>query len=197
MHCATAVADREVVRFRNGGRIDSEPKKRRCHRKSTPLTVAVVYNSSWLGRSKPLCTRGKKLAEAASSVIYQAFKADFVPMWHYQSTQGHRVSRLDVAQHQELHKNNPVSILCAMLSDAQRLSVQRMVLRTRHFDLMTMRQAVGLLRRGCSTDADDHTPDIMDMEAEEVAMLLSMARVSAAGAQLLAYNLGEHASACR
>lgn len=169
--------------------LSEDQKKRKVCTKSRSSPVAVAYHSSWLGRSQPLCVKGRRLVEAATFVLFQTFKSEFLPMWYYQSTQGHRVSRLDLTQHQELHTNNPVVVLCRALSNAQSLHVQRLALRDRRFGIMTLKQAVSLL--GTQRESEN-TCDILDMEAKDAAKLLMMARVSAGAAQLVAYNLGEH-----
>lgn len=159
-----------------------EQRKRKNQPTKKRSAVAIFYNISWLGRSQPLCVKGKGLVEAANSVFFQTFRSDFLPMWYHQSAAGHRVSRLDLAQHQELHGNNPALVLCRALPDTESLRVQRLVLSGNLFGVMTLRQAAAL----CGTEA----VDIMDMGAEDAAKMLTMARVSAQAAQVLAYNLG-------
>jgi hypothetical protein len=159
-----------------------EQRKRKSQPTKKRSAVAIFYNISWLGRSQPLCVKGKRLVEAANSVFFQTFKSDFLPMWYHQSAAGHRVSRLDLAQHQELHGNNPALVLCRALPDIESLRVQRLVLSGNLFGVMTLRQAAAL----CGKEA----VDIMDMGAEDAAKMLTMARVSAQAAQVLAYNLG-------
>jgi hypothetical protein len=172
--------------------INDECKRRKSLHKNRSSPVKIAYNSSWIGRSRPLCDKGKQLIEAATHVFIQTFKSEFIPMWYYQSTQGHRVSRLDISRHSELHTNNPSLVLCRALSEAQSLYAQRLVLRDNRFGIMTLNQAVDMLGINRDSLSENGQCDIIDMEAEDAAMVLTMACVSAKMSHILAYNLGEN-----
>jgi hypothetical protein len=173
--------------------VSRENKSRKVVRKKKRNTpIVLVYTSSWLGRSKPLCIRSKKLVDESTSVFSDTFKSEFVPMWQYQSTRGHRLSRLEVSQHEELHAKNPALRLCKQLPDAQSLEVQRIALTNKQFAITTLERAAFLLGIDIVTESDSGTKtyDILNATAEEAAKLLTMARVSAGAEKLLAYNLG-------
>jgi hypothetical protein len=171
--------------------LNEENKKRKGSSKSKASTVPIVYTNSWLGRSQPLCVKGQRLIEAASSVFFQSFKSEFLPMWYYQSTRGHRVSRLDRAQHNELHVNNPALALCRALPDAESLRIQSLTLQDKRFGIMTLGQAASLLGISKTNASGKGCCDMLDLGAEEAAKVLTMARVSSGAAHLVAYNLGE------
>lgn len=170
--------------------LNDENKKRKGSSKSKASTVPIVYTNSWLGRSQPLCVKGQRLIEAASSVFFQSFKSEFLPMWYYESTRGHRVSRLDRAQHRELHMNNPALMLCRELPDAESLRIQSLALRDKRFGIMTLSQAASLLGITKSNASGKGCCEITELSAEEAAKILTLARVSSGAAHLVAYNLG-------
>lgn len=170
--------------------LNAENKKRKAANKNKAATVPIVYASSWLGRSQPLCVKGQRLIEAATAIFFQSFKSEFLPMWYYQSTQGHRVSRLDRAQHKELHTNNPALVLCRTLPDEESLRVQRRALRDQRFGIMTLGQAFELLGISKPPASEKGGCDIMEMNACDAAKILTLARVSSGTARLVAYNLG-------
>lgn len=130
--------------------------------------------------------------DEATAVFFDTFKSEFVPMWQYQSTRGHRLSRLEVSQHEELHAKNPALRLCRELPDVQSLEVQRMALTNKEFAITTLERAASLLGIDIVRESDSGTKtcDILNATAEEAAKLLTMARVSAGAEKLLAYNLG-------
>ena len=166
-------------------------KKRKSCVKSSPSPVAVVYTSSWLGRSHPLCSKGKTLVHASTEVFFKAFKSHFVPMWHYHWAQGHRVSRLEMSHHHELHTKNPAAVLCTALPDADSLYVQRLVLEDQRLGILTLREAQSLLGIQRSSNSEEGVSTIRHMCAEDAAKLLTMARTAAAAEKLVAYNLGD------
>jgi hypothetical protein len=170
----------------------SEEKRRRKTLKNKARSLSsLVYNKSWIGRSRPLCFNGKRLTEAANALFFESFKSQFVPMWHYQLAQGHRISRLDIAQHRHLHDDNPAARLCNSLPHEQSLKVQKIALTDKRFGIMTLTHAMQVLGvPPCSADGAT-TNNLLDMQAEDVAKILTMARSAAAASKIIAYNLGE------
>jgi hypothetical protein len=170
--------------------LNDDQKKRKTSSKSS-FFAPLAYTNSWLGRSQPLCVKGQRLVDAANVIFFQSFRYDFLPLWYYQNTNGHRVSRLDEAQHAALHGNNPAIVLCKTLCDADSLQVQRAALCDRRYGILTLNQAVEALGANVSAPAGKNGCEITDMDATDAARTLILARTSAAAAQLLTYNLGE------
>lgn len=170
--------------------LGEEQRKRKGSKGTRMLPVPISYSNSWLGRSQPLSVRGQKLTEAVNQVFFQTFRSEFLPMWHYNNAAGHRVSRMDFAQHNELHSKNPLLQLCKALEDDASLYAQRRALCDRRFGIVTVAQGAATINVPLPPSHGRTAPNLAELQARDAARLFTLGRTSALAAQLLTYNLG-------
>lgn len=171
--------------------LGEEQRKRKGSKGTKMLPVPIFYSNSWLGRSQPLSVRGQKLTDTVNQVFFQSFRSEFLPMWHYNNASGHRVSRMDCAQHKELHSKNPLLQLCKALDDDASLYAQRKALCDHRFGIVTVAQGAEAINVTLPPSQGRAAPNLTELGARDAARLFTLGRASALAAQLLTYNLGD------
>ena len=160
---------------------------------------------SWLGGRSGTSSGGVCTAtHVVGALLAASFRGTFVPFWLHAAAHGHRVSRLDRAQHDALHRSSPVHQLCRLLPDAERLWVQRLALRVPNASLLTVEQTFALLGIAPGEpDAPAPAPNafvsraqreaeaqVLRLSAADAAAFFAFGRAAALRAQLLSFDLG-------
>lgn len=166
----------------------------RRHKQPTPKGARhpPLYISSWLGRGHSSgASRGSKAIDVVNSITLNSFKADFQPFWFIQSAGGNsRISRLDHAQHAELHDNNAVVQMVNQLDERVRMQIYRKAITDPRCGVMTLQDVADVLGITMPLAVGRSTPDMMELEAEDAAKIIAFTRVSALRANIIAYDLG-------
>ncbi len=187
----------------------SEPRSRKKadsranrHPKHEPETLS--YSSSWLGgRSGPSGLTVRPAVQVVSGLLSASYRSIFIPFWLHGNHHGHRASRLDSAQYAALHHQSAAHRMCALLSTEQFQKAERLALANADASLLTVAQACALLDIRPSADAAPGLPcsassravqdaeiEVMNLQADDAALLIAFARIAALRSTLLSYDLG-------
>ena len=207
---AAMVAKRESAAVAIKRHLVSEPRSRKKaesragrHPKHEPEPLS--YSSSWLGgRSGPSCMTLRPAVQVVSGLLSASYRATFIPFWLHGNHHGHRASRLDSAQYAALHHQSAAHRMCTLLSAEQLQKAERLALANADASLLTVAQACALLGVRPSADATPGLPcpassravqdaevEVMNLRAEDAALLVAFARIATLRSTLLSYDLGE------
>ena len=206
---ADMVARREVPAVAIKRHLVSEPRSRkkaesRVSRHPKHEAEAISYSSSWLGgRSGPSSLMVRPAVQVVSGLLSASYRSIWIPFWLHGNHHGHRASRLDSAQYAALHHQSAAHRMCTLLSDEQFRKAERIVLANADASLLTVSQACALLDIQPSTDAAPGLPcsassravqdaevEVMNLCANDAALLVAFARIATLRATLLSYDLG-------
>jgi len=187
----------------------SEPRSRkkaesRASRHPRHEAEALSYSSSWLGgRSGPSSLMVRPAVHVVSGLLSASYRSIWIPFWLHGNHHGHRASRLDSAQYAALHHQSAAHRMCTLLSDEQFRKAERIVLANADASLLTVSQACALLDIQPSADAAPGLPcsassravqdaevEVMNLCANDAALLVAFARIATLRATLLSYDLG-------
>lgn len=136
----------------------------------------------------------------ANDIWSLAFRCHFIPFWAHSASHRLRASRLDAAQYAAIHRLNAATRLTLLLTDAERMALQRTALRTPSAGILTLEEAAKTLGiagvQGSSCNGGGKGPCdgvrvIGDAGAKNAARLLTFCRSAWLSEELLIYDLGE------
>jgi hypothetical protein len=207
---ADMLATRESAAVAIKRHLISEPRSRKKaearpgrHAKHEP--EALSYSSSWLGgRSGPSVLAVRPAVQVVSGLFSASYRSIFIPWWLHGNHHGHRASRLDSAQYAALHNLSAAHRMCALLSTEDFRKAERLALGCADASLLTVAQACALLgtRTGgasaapglpCSAASravQEAEVDVMNLQANDAALLMAFTRIAALRATILSYDLG-------
>lgn len=135
----------------------------------------------------------------AADVWAIAFRTNFIPFWVHSSAHQLRAARLDPSQYRAIHDMNSATKLTLLLTDEERMSLQRIALATPSVGIMTLEEVSTLLDidgvRGSSCNGGSKGPadavrSIGDAGGKDAARILSFCRSASLSDELLIYCLG-------
>jgi hypothetical protein len=128
-----------------------------------------------------------------------AFRTNFIPFWVHNTSHQLRASRLSATQHEAIHGLNTATKLTLLLSEEERMHLQRLALRTPAAGIMTLEEVAAVIGiegvRGSSCNggrngAPAAAPPMGDAGGENAARILSFCRSAAISDHILIYDLG-------
>jgi hypothetical protein len=206
---ADLLTRRETVAAAIQRSLVSEPRSRKKaesrasrHHKHEP--EALTYSSSWLGgRSGPSSLTVRPAVQVVSGLFSASYRSIFIPYWLHGNHHGHRASRLDSAQYVALHHQSAAHRMCTLLPIEQYQKAERLALANADASLLTVAQACALLGTSASADATPGLPcsassrsvqdaevEVMNLGADDAALLVAFARIATLRSMLLSYDLG-------
>ena len=187
----------------------SEPRSRkkaesRASRHPKHEAEALSYTSSWLGgRSGTSSLMVRPAVHVVSGLLSASYRSIWIPFWLHGNHHGHRASRLDSAQYAALHHQSAAHRMCTLLSTEQFQKAERLVLANADASLLTVAEACALLDIQPSADASPGLPcsassravqdaevEVMNLRANDAALLVAFARIATLRSTLLSYDLG-------
>jgi hypothetical protein len=135
----------------------------------------------------------------AADVWTVAFKTNFIPFWVHSSAHQLRASRLAPSQYQAIHEMNTATKLTLLLTDEERMGLQRTALSTPSSGIMTLEEVSSLLEingvrgsscNGGSKGITDAVRTIGNAGAKNAARILSFCRSAALSDELQIYDMG-------
>ena len=206
---ADMVARRESAAVAIKRHLVSEPRSRkksesRTSRHPKHEAEALSYSSSWLGgRSGPSSLMVRPAVHVVSGLLSASYRSIWIPFWLHGNHHGHRASRLDSAQYAALHHQSAAHRMCTLLSDAQFRKAERIALANADASLLTVAEACALLDIQPSSDpapglpcsassraVQDAEVEVMNLCANDAALLVAFARIATLRSTLLSYDLG-------
>ena len=206
---ADVVARRESPAVAIKRHLVSEPRSRkkaesRTSRHPKHEAEALSYTSSWLGgRSGPSSLMVRPAVHVVSGLLSASYRSIWIPFWLHGNHHGHRASRLDSAQYAALHHQSAAHRMCTLLSTEQFQKAERIALANADASLLTVAQACALLDIRPSADASPGLPcsassravqdaevEVMNLCANDAALLVAFARIATLRSTLLSYDLG-------
>lgn len=136
----------------------------------------------------------------AAEVWAIAFRTNFIPFWVHSSSHQLRATRLDPSQYQTIHEMNSATKLTLLLTDEERMSLQRIALDSPSAGIMTLEEVSSLLKidgvRGSSCNGGSKGPAdavraIGEAGGRNAARILSFCRSAAVSDKLLVYDMGK------
>ena len=209
---ADMVASRESVATTVPRHLVSEPRSRKKaerqkQRNSRGVPEGLTYSASWLGgRLAAAGVAARPAVHVVSGLFSASYRSIFIPWWLHGNHHGHRASRLDSAQYAALHNLSAAHRMCALLSAEQFQKAERLALANADASLLTVTQACQLLgiapqdvesaSPGLSCPAASRTVqeaeiEVMQLKADDAALLIAFTRIAALRATMLSYDLGE------
>lgn len=159
----------------------------------------LTWHSSFLGKGTASVHNKVSATSMASQVWATAFRCNFIPFWAHSACHKLRASRLDALQHEAVHELNAATRLTLLLSDNERMRLQRAALRHPAAGILTLEEAGALLRiggvrgsscNGGSKGCSDAVAALGGAGAKNAARLLSFCRSAWLSDELLIYDLG-------
>ena len=206
---ADMVARRDSAAVAIKRHLISEPRSRkkaesRASRPPKHEAETLSYSSSWLGGRSGLSSLTVRPAvQVVSGLLSASYRAIWIPFWLHGNHHGHRASRLDSAQYAALHHQSAAHRMCALLSDEQFQKAEHIALANADASLLTVAQACALLGIKPSSDASPGLPcsassrsvqdaevEVMNLCADDAALLMAFARIAALRSTMLSYDLG-------
>lgn len=203
------VATRESVGVAIRRHLVSEPRSRkkaesRTSRHSRHEVETLSYSSSWLGgRSGPSSHLVRPAIQVVSGLLSASYRSTWIPFWLHGNHHGYRASRLDSAQYAALHNQSAAHRMCTLLSDEQFQKAERVALANADASLLAVPEACALLGIVPNPSAAPGTPcsastravqdaevEVMNLRADDAALLVAFARIAALRSALLSYDLG-------
>lgn len=166
----------------------------------TESNQLLTWNPSYLGKGTPSVHQKVPAVSIASDVWAIAFRCNFIPFWTHSSSCQLRASRLDPVQYKAIHRLNSATQLTLLLSDEERMDMQKLALSTKSAGLMTLEEVSTLLKipgvRGSSCNGGakgpvDSVRAIGEAGGKNAAKILTFCRTAWISEEILIYNLGE------
>ena len=160
---------------------------------------ALVWSCGYLGKGTASVHKKVPATSVVADVWSMAFRANFVPFWVHSSNHSIRASRLNESQYAAIHGMNSATNLTLLLSDNDRLQLQRVALNTPSIGVMTLEEVCGLLGisgvrgsscNGGSKGSRDAVNTIGMAGPKNAARILSICRSAFVSEQILIYDLG-------
>lgn len=136
----------------------------------------------------------------AAEVWSNAFRAHFIPFWNHCASHKLRACRLNNTQYHALHGMNAATRLTQLLTESERMQLQRVALRTPSASILTLEEVAALLSidgvRGSSCNGGSKGPvdavrTMGEAGGKNAARILSFCRSASVTGALLVYDLGE------
>jgi len=128
-----------------------------------------------------------------------AFRCNFIPFWTHSASHDLRAARLDPHQYEAIHQMNAATKLTLLLTDSERMEIQRLALQTPSSGLMTLEEVSKLLGisnvrgsscNGGSKGATDSIRTLGNAGGKGAAKILHFCRISHISEIILVYDLG-------
>ncbi|MBD40226.1 MAG: hypothetical protein CMB11_07625 [Euryarchaeota archaeon] len=206
---ANMVATRESAAVTIRRHLVSEPRSRkkpesRASRHPKHEAETLSYSSSWLGGRSGLSGQMVHPAvQVVSGLLSASYRSMWIPFWLHGNHHGYRASRLDSAQYAALHNQSAAHRMCTLLPDEQFQKAERVALANADASLMSVPQACALLGISPNSGASPGTPcsastravqdaevEVMNLCADDAALLMAFARIATLRSALLSYDLG-------
>ena len=206
---ASIVATHESAAVAIRRHLVSEPRARkkpesRASRHPKHEAETLSYSSSWLGgRSGPSGQMVHPAVQVVSGLLSASYRSIWIPFWLHGNHHGHRASRLDSAQYTALHNQSAAHLMCTLLTDEQFQKAERVALANADASLISVPQACALLGISPNSGASPGTPcsastravqdaevEVMNLCADDAALLMAFARIATLRSALLSYDLG-------
>ena len=187
----------------------SEPRSRkkpeaRASRQARHESEALSYSAAWLGgRSGPSGMATRPVVTVVSGLLSSFYRSVFIPFWLHGNHHGHRASRLDSAQYAALHNLSAPHRMCALLSTEQFQRAERLAIANADASLLTVGQAcalLGILPNAAATPGlpctassravQEAQVDVMNLAAQDAALLMAFSRIAVLRSTMLSYDLG-------
>ena len=136
----------------------------------------------------------------AADVWSVAFRTNFIPFWVHSSAHRLRATRLDPSHYRSIHDMNSATNLTLLLTDDERMNLQRIALGTPSAGIMTLEEVSALLGidgvrgsscNGGSKGSMDAVMSIGHAGGKNAARILSFCRSAALSDELMIYEMGE------
>tara|TARA_B100001173_G_scaffold144223_1_gene125223 strand:+ start:6210 stop:8819 length:2610 start_codon:yes stop_codon:yes gene_type:complete len=159
----------------------------------------LAWRSSFLGKGTASVHNKIPALHMAQEVWTNAFRCNFIPFWAHSACHKLRASRLDAVQHASIHGMNSATRLTLLLSDEERMRLQRIALRNPASGIMTLKEVGTLLGiegvhgsscNGGSKGCRDAVQAVGGAGGMNAARLLSFCRSAWISEELLIYDLG-------
>ena len=173
--------------------------KRSFEEQTDPSNGILAWRPSFLGKGTASVHNKVPAVHMATEVWTTAFRCNFIPFWAHSACHKLRASRLDAVQHEAVHKLNVATRLTLMLSDEERMRLQRIAMREPSAGIMTLAEVAALLGipgvqgsscNGGSKGCADAVAALGGAGGENAARLLSFCRSAWLAEDLLIYDLG-------
>jgi len=206
---ASMIATRVSVAMAIHNHLVSEPRSRkkpdaRVGRQARHESEALSYSASWLGgRSGPSGMATRPAVTVVSGLLSSFYRSIFIPFWLHGNHHGHRASRLDSAQYAALHNSSAPHRMCALLSTEEFQRAERLAIANADASLLTVGQACALLGIIPNAESTPGLPctassravqeaqvDVMNLTAQDAALLMAFSRIAALRSTMLSYDLG-------
>lgn len=160
----------------------------------------LQWNPGYLGKGTASIHHKVPATSVAASVWSMAFRCNFIPFWTHSASHNLRAARLDPRQYETIHEMNAATKLTLLLTDPERMAIQRMVLSKPSSGLMTLEEVSKLLGisnvrgsscNGGSKGAIDSIRTLSDAGSKGAARILQFCRVAHISEDILVYDLGE------
>ena len=138
--------------------------------------------------------------KVAADVWAVAFRANFVPFWTHGTTHKMRALRLDPVQYKSIHSMNAATQLTQLLTDRERMAMNRLALKTPSAGVMTLGETASLMGvrgiRGSSCNGGSKGPldAVRTFGAsgeKNAALMLCFCRTAWISEEFILYDLGK------
>lgn len=106
---------------------------------------AVAWTACYGGRGTAAVHQKARATTLLSALWNAAFRCHFYPFWAHSAVHGARATRLDSVQHAVIHGRSAAIQLTLLLSDDERMRINRRVLATPDVGIMNISEAAALL----------------------------------------------------
>jgi len=159
----------------------------------------VQWNPGFLGKGTASIHQKIPAISVAADLWCMAFRCNFIPFWTHSSSHCLRAYRLDPVQYKAIHSLNAATNLTLLLSDQERMRLNRVALNTPAAGIMTLEEAAALLEipgmKGSSCNGGSKGPidalhTICSAGERNAARILTFCRMASISEEILVYSLG-------
>ena len=159
-----------------------------------------MYGRAFAGKGTASIHHKVPATTLAYSVWSMAFRCNFVPFWAHGAAHNIRTSMLDACQYAAMHEMNAATKLTMLLTNAERMRVQRLALAMPSAGLMTLEEVAKALNiknvkgsscNGGSKGIIDALHTLNHAGSKGTAEILHFCRVASISENILVYDLGQ------
>lgn len=171
-----------------------------CTSKHSVQNEALAFTPGYLGKGTASVHSKVPATSVVSATWSMAFRCNFIPFWSHSASLNTRAIRIDAHQHNAIHAMNAATKLTLVLTDAERMAIQRLALAKPSAGLMTIQEvssAIGIPNvKGSSCNGGSKGPidticTLADAGAKGAACILQFCRTAHLLEDILIYDLGE------
>lgn len=163
-----------------------------------PENDRLHWTAGFLGKGTASVASRVPAVDVAADAFSSAYRCNFIPFWCHGNSKRLRVTRLDSAQHSAVHSLNAATKLTLVLSDEQRMQLNRLALGHPSAGILTIPETFELLgaRPPCgdapsgSRGPADAVEALGSSGPRQAARLLSFCKMAQISEELLVFDLG-------